>query len=253
MGSNLADKLREGTQHSHTAAENTAFMKCFLKGIVEREPFRKLLANLYFVYSALEEEFHRHRHHPVVGLMYFSELNRKANLEKDLAFYYGDNWKAQIAPLAAGQVYVDRIREIANTEPALLIAHAYTRYMGDLSGGQALKNIVRSALDSPPDQGTSLYEFEQIPTPEAKRAFKEKYRQALDSLPVDERMIQKIVDEANYTFTLNRDVVHELEADIKAAIGEHVFDLITRQDRPGSTEPHPHRVTGESVIAEYSI
>jgi len=48
--STLATCLREGTQHSHTAAENTAFMKCFLKGIVEREPFRKLLANLYLVY-----------------------------------------------------------------------------------------------------------------------------------------------------------------------------------------------------------
>jgi hypothetical protein len=45
MHQNLAEQLREGTKHSHTAAENTAFMKCFLKGTVEQEPFRKLLAN----------------------------------------------------------------------------------------------------------------------------------------------------------------------------------------------------------------
>jgi heme oxygenase len=254
MSSHLDVRLREGTQHSHTAAENTAFMKCFLKGIVEREPFRKLLANLYFVYSALEAEFHRHRHHPVVGLMYFPELNRKANLEADLAFYYGDNWQDQIAPLAAGQVYVDRIRAIANTDPVLLIAHAYTRYMGDLSGGQALKTIVRSALELPPNQGTSLHEFEQLPTPEAKRAFKEQYRQTLNSLPLDEATMQRIVDEANYAFTLNRDLVHDLEDDVKAAIGDHVFDLITQQDRLGSTEPHPHdRDTVGRITAEYSI
>ncbi|HEY9649499.1 MAG TPA: heme oxygenase (biliverdin-producing) [Coleofasciculaceae cyanobacterium] len=252
MSHDLANRLREGTKQSHTAAENTAYMKCFLKGIVEREPFRKLLANLYLVYSALEEELQRNQTHPVVGPIYFAELNRTSNLEKDLAFYYGDNWREQIAPLPAGQVYVDRIHEIANSDPARLIAHAYTRYMGDLSGGQALKNIVRSALKLPPDQGTGLHEFEQIPTVEARREFKEKYRQALNSLPVDEDTIQRIVDEANYAFQLNRDVVHELEDDVKAAIGDHVFDLLTRQDIPGATERPPHGSIQEPVL-EYSI
>jgi heme oxygenase len=252
MSHDLANRLREGTKQSHTAAENTAYMKCFLKGIVEREPFRKLLANLYLVYSALEEELQRHQSHPVVGPMYFAELNRTGNLEKDLVFYYGDNWREQIAALPAGQVYVERIHEIANTDPALLIAHAYTRYMGDLSGGQALKNIVRSALNLPPDRGTGLHEFEQIPTVEAKRAFKEKYRQALNSLPVDEATIQRIVDEANYAFQLNRDVVHELEDDVKAAVGDHVFDLLTRQEIPGATERPPHGSKEESAL-EYSI
>jgi heme oxygenase len=252
MSHDLANRLREGTKQSHTAAENTAYMKCFLKGIVEKEPFRKLLANLYLVYSALETELQRHQTHPVVGPMYFAELNRTSNLERDLAFYYGDNWREQIAPLPAGQVYVDRIHEIANTDPVLLVAHAYTRYMGDLSGGQALKNIVRSALKLPPDQGTGLHEFEQIPTVEAKRAFKEKYRQALNSLPVDEDTIQRIVDEATYAFQLNRDVVHELEDDVKAAIGDHVFDLLTRQEIPGATERPPHGSTQEPVL-EYSI
>lgn len=252
MSHDLANRLREGTKQSHTAAENTAYMKCFLKGIVEREPFRKLLFNLYLVYSALEEELQRHQTHPVIGSMYFAELNRTSNLEKDLAFYYGDNWREQIAPLPAGQVYVNRIHEIANADPALLIAHAYTRYMGDLSGGQALKNIVRSALKLPPDQGTGLHEFEQIPTIEAKRAFKEKYRQALNFLPVDEETIQQIVDEANYAFQLNRDVVHELEEDVKAAIGDHVFDLLTRQEIPGATERPPHG-SKQELAMEYSI
>lgn len=253
MNLDLANCLREGTKQSHTAAENTAYMKCFLKGIVEREPFRKLLANLYLVYSALEEALRRHQAHPVVGPIYFPELNRTSNLEADLAFYYGDNWREQIVPLPAGQVYVNRIQEIANTDPALLVAHAYTRYMGDLSGGQALKNIVRSALNLPPDQGTGLHEFQQIPTVEAKRAFKEKYRQALNSLPVDEATIQRIVDEANYAFELNRDVVHELEDDVKAAIGEHVFDLLTRQNIPGATERPHHGSVAQPVALEYSI
>lgn len=253
MSQDLAERLREGTKHSHTAAENTAYMKCFLKGIVEREPFRKLLANLYLVYSTLEEALRQHLDTPAVGGLYFSELNRTANLEKDLAFYYGDNWREEITPLPAGQVYVDRIREIAETDPALLIAHAYTRYMGDLSGGQALKNIVRSALNLPPDRGTGLHEFEQIPTVEARRAFKEKYRQALNSLPIEDETIQRIVEEANYAFQLNRDVMHDLEDDVKAAIGDHVFDLLTRQDKPGSTENISRGHSSETAVLEHSV
>lgn len=252
MSQDLAQRLREDTKHSHTAAENTAYMKCFLKGIVEREPFRKLLANLYLVYSALETELKRHRDHPAIGPIVFPELDRTANLEKDLAFYYGENWRDQIVPLPAGEVYVKRIQEVSNTDPILLIAHAYTRYMGDLSGGQALKHIVRSALKLPADQGTGLHEFEQLPTPEAKRAFKEKYRDALNSLPLSEAEIQRIVDEANYAFHLNRDVVHELEDEVKAAIGEHVFDLLTRQEIPGATERPPHGSAKEPAL-EYSI
>jgi len=252
MSQDLAQRLREGTQKSHTAAENTAFMKCFLKGIVEQEPFRKLLANLYLVYSTLEAELERHRNHPAIAPIIFPELNRAANLERDLAFYYGDNWREQIAALPAGQVYVDRLHTVAHTDPILLIAHAYTRYMGDLSGGQALKNVIRSALKLPPNQGTALHEFEQLPTVEAKRAFKEKYREALDSLPLNEAEIQRIVDEANYAFHLNRDVMHDLEADVKALIGEHVFELLIRQDIPGATERPPQGSAKHPAI-EYSI
>ena len=239
MSNNLALKLREGTSHSHTLAENTAFTKCFLKGIVEREPFRKLLADFYFLYSTLEEELERHKDDPVISNIYFPELNRKQNLAKDLEYYYGENWAANIFPSVAGQTYVARIREVSQTDPALLVAHSYVRYMGDLSGGQSLKNIARSALELPADQGTQFYEFEQISTAEARREFKGKYRDGLNALPIDETLEQKIVDEANHAFKLNRDVVHELEADVKEAIGDHVFELITRQEIPGATE-HPH-------------
>jgi heme oxygenase len=250
MNPTLSSRLRDGTKQAHTAAENTAFMKCFLKGIVEREPFRKLIANLYLVYSTLEAELQRYADHPIVGPMYFPELNRTANLIKDLEFYYGDNWQEQIAPLEAGAVYVNRIREVANSDPALLVSHAYTRYMGDLSGGQSLKNIVRSAFNLPPDQGTGLHDFEQVPTVEARRAFKEKYRLALDSLPADDDTMQRIVDEANAAFKMNWNVMHELEDDVRLAIGDHTFELVTKQDKPGSTERAPGNTSVELVAAE---
>lgn len=241
----LASLLREGTQQAHTAAENTAFMKCFLKGIVEREPFRKLVANLYFVYHTLEDEIQRHLDNPIIRGIYFPELQRTPNLEADLAFYYGDDWRNQIAPVEAGTIYVNRLREVSETDPILLVAHAYTRYMGDLSGGQSLRKIARSALNLPPDRGTGLHDFAAFPTPASRREFKFRYRDTLNELPVDRQMAERIVREANLAFQLNRNVMHALEADVKAAVGEHVFDLLTRQDKRGSTEQSPELVVTE--------
>lgn len=245
----LSERLRSGTQASHTLAENTAYMKCFVKGIVEREPLKKLWSNLYLVYQALESALAQYKDHAILGKIYFPELNRTANLEADLAYYFGNNWRDQIEVLHAGKIYVDHINDLAEHNPVLLIAHAYTRYMGDLSGGQSLKNIIRSALDLPEEFGTRFYDFAGLQTPGDRRDFKVRYRDALDSLELDETTVQRLVDEANYAFALNRDVMHELEPDVKAAIGDHTFDLLTRQDRPGSTEHHHRHQETAALIA----
>lgn len=162
MSSNLATKLREGTKKSHTMAENVGFIKCFLKGTVEKTSYRKLTANLYFVYAAMEEEMERLRNHPIIAQIYFPELNRKHSLEQDLAFYYGPNWREEVQLSPAGAAYVERIQEIAATAPELLVAHSYTRYLGDLSGGQILKGIAERGMNLSDGQGTAFYHFAAI-------------------------------------------------------------------------------------------
>lgn len=232
MSSNLATKLREGTKKAHTMAENVGFVKCFLKGVVEKTSYRKLVANLYFVYSAMEEEMERHQNHPIVSKIYFPELNRKTSLEQDLHFYYGSNWREQIAPSEAGQAYVARIREISEHQPELLVSHSYTRYLGDLSGGQILKNIAQRAMNLN-GEGTAFYEFQDITD---EKAFKAKYRQALDELPVDDATADRIVEEANAAFGMNMKLFNELEGNLVKAIGQMLFNTLTRRRTRGSTE-----------------
>ncbi|MBD2579199.1 heme oxygenase (biliverdin-producing) [Oscillatoria sp. FACHB-1406] len=233
MSVNLSTMLREGTKKSHTAAENVGFVKCFLKGVVEKNSYRKLVGNLYFVYSAMEEEMERHRNHPVLSGVYFPELNRKQSLEEDLQFYYGPNWRSQVRASEAGEAYVNRIREISNTKPELLIAHLYTRYLGDLSGGQILKKIAQTAMNLADGQGTSFYEFPEIPD---EKAFKQEYRQRLDETPIDQATADEIVDEANAAFGMNMKMFQELEGNLVKAIGTMLFNTLTRRRSRGSTE-----------------
>ncbi|WP_424100265.1 heme oxygenase (biliverdin-producing) [Moorena producens] len=233
MSTNLATKLREGTKTSHTMAENVGFVKCFLKGTVEKTSYRKLVSNLYFVYSAMEEEMERHREHPILSKIYFQELNRKKSLEQDLYYYYGSNWQDKVVPSVAAKEYVQRIKDMSDKEPELLVAHSYTRYLGDLSGGQILKKIAQRGMNLSDGQGTAFYEFKQIPD---EKGFKAKYRQAMDELPIDDATADRIVEEANAAFGMNMKMFQELEGNLIKAIGIMLYNTLTRRRVRGSTE-----------------
>merc|ERR1712117_84404 len=214
-------------------AENVGFVKCFLKGVVEKNSYRNLVKNFYFVYSAMEEEIQRHRENPIISKIYFPELNRKQSLEQDLKFYYGNGWREQVAPSPAGKAYVQRIRDISKLEPELLVAHSYTRYLGDLSGGQILKKIAQRGMNLTDGEGTAFYEFPEILD---DKAFKNNYRQAMNDIPIDQATADRIVDEANATFGMNMKMFNELEGNLIKSIGILLFNTLTRRQTNGSTE-----------------
>lgn len=233
MSVNLATKLREGTKKAHTMAENVGFVKCFLKGVVEKNSYRKFVANLYFVYSAMEEELARHHEHPIISKIDFPQLHRKPSIEQDLSFYYGSNWRDQISLSPAGEAYVKRLREISAANPELLVAHSYTRYLGDLSGGQILKGMAQRGMNLNEGEGIAFYEFEDIAD---EKEFKTNYRQTLNDLPVDEETADRIVEEANKAFGMNMKMYQELEGNLIMAIGQILFNTLTRRRRRGGTE-----------------
>ena len=206
--SDFAKQLKEGTKKSHSAAENTTFVKSFLRGVVSKESYRALVNDLYFVYCALEEEVSNLKDHPVIGNLQLPDLNRRDALEMDLRYYYGPIWRSLIKPSEACERYVNRIREVAKNEPELLVGHHYTRYLGDLSGGQILKGIAEKALALGDGQGLKFYDFEKI---EDTKAYKAGYRGILDGLPITEHQENAIIEEANYAFRLNMYMFDTLE------------------------------------------
>ena len=206
--SDFALQLKTETKKSHTAAENTKFVSSFLRGVVSKDSYSQLVANFYFIYRAMEEEFEKYKDSPILGPVHSDVLNRVSNLERDLRYFYGPIWRHHIKPTEQCQRYLDRIREVADDEPELLIGHHYTRYMGDLSGGQILKNIAEKSLKLRPGEGLHFYEFEGI---EDKKAFKEQYRATLNTIPITQSMANAIITEANWAFRLNMFMFDELE------------------------------------------
>ena len=202
----LAKQLKEGTKQSHSAAENTKFVSSFLRGVVSKKGYRQLVANYYFIYQAMEVEVLRLKDDPVVGPLNIKELYRHRRLAKDCEYFYGKDWAKTIYPTEACQQYVNRIREVAHDQTELLVGHHYTRYLGDLSGGQILRNIAKNSLKLD-DGGLDFYEFDI----EDKKEFKNNYRATLNTLPVTESQVSAIIAEANYAFRLNMFMFEELD------------------------------------------
>ena len=84
---NFAKELKVGTKKSHTAAENTAFVKSFLRGVVSPDNYKCLVSDLYFVYKALEEEVYGLRTHPIVGSLYFSRIREIDSIRKGFTIF----------------------------------------------------------------------------------------------------------------------------------------------------------------------
>jgi len=175
---------------------------------VDIESYRNMQTGLYLIYSAMEEELERHRLHPLVRSVYFSELSRCSALEQDLDFLWGESWREHLGITPARQQYLDRIRWVGENDPGLLVAHSYTRYMGDLSGGQVVERVVRRSLKIQGEEGFRFFHFEGI---HDVKAFKNTYRRRLDGLPMSQAQAEKIIDESNRVFVLNREIFEELE------------------------------------------
>ena len=218
---NFALQLKTETKKSHSAAENTKFVSSFLKGVISKESYKQLCANFYFIYTAMEEEFKKHKDHPVVGEIHNEVLSRTNNLERDLRYFYGPIWRYHIKPTEQCQRYVNRIREVSEDDPELLVGHHYTRYMGDLSGGQILRGIAAKSLNLRDNEGLWFYEFDKI---DDKKAFKNTYRNVLNNLRINQSQANAIITEANFAFRLNMYMFDELQGNgfwafIKLIIG----------------------------------
>jgi heme oxygenase len=209
----LAARLREATQTLHRAAEGSGVMQRLLKGRIDSGAYCLLARNLHALYAALERALDRHAALPDVAPIRFPALFRTSALAEDLRCLHGPHW-ATLPLVPAMRDYTARLDELADVRPALLSAHAYVRYMGDLSGGQLLRDIVRRALARHDGSGTAFYAFGDAVDADAVKA---QFRSALDRLPVDAAGADAIVAEASSAFGRHVLLFAELDGGAAAA------------------------------------
>jgi heme oxygenase (biliverdin-producing, ferredoxin) len=203
----LLEALRERTAELHTRAERSGIIADILHGRASRDGYVLMLRNLLPVYQALEERLVRHAASPAVGPIVRPELARAGAIEADLASLAADASALPVLP--ATDSYVDAITRAADGDGSRLIAHAYARYLGDLSGGQILKKLLARSLDLPPD-ALSFYEFPDIGD---IAAFKAEYRASIDRAGDEVADFEAVVEEGATAFQLNIELSAALQAE----------------------------------------
>jgi len=202
----LSVAMREGSRPEHEEAEGTGFVADLLAGRAHPDRYAAYLLRLRVVYAALERAVRDHRAHPAVAAVHDESLCRVEALDADLDHWCPERDRAVASP--AADRYRERIEE-ARTTPPLLVAHHYTRYLGDLSGGRMLAQALRRTWPGLDRRGLAFYEFDAIPKPVA---YKRAYRDRLDALDLGDATRAGVVEEVRRAFRLNRDLLDEVGA-----------------------------------------
>ena len=159
------------------------------------------------VYAALEHGLARHATSPAVGEIHRRELARLAALEHDVAHLAGAGWR-DLPLTPAALHYAARIETAALGAGELLIAHAYVRYFGDLSGGQVLKRLIAESFRLRPED-LRFYEFDDIDDP---AVFKQGYRQSFDRAMRAVADPEAVLEEAVAAFEFNIRISDEVRS-----------------------------------------
>lgn len=200
--------IRVASHEQHTEAETSTFMSDLLGGRLGVEAYARYTEQLWFVYRALEDAAESLKDDPVAGPFIQPELMRVAEIERDLAHLVGPDWRESVVALPATRAYADRVAECAAQWPGGYVAHHYTRYLGDLSGGQIIRDKAERTWGfERKGDGVRFYVFADISNP---AAFKRTYRELLDAIAADDLEKQRIIDECKRAFDFNGAVFREL-------------------------------------------
>lgn len=235
----LSEQIKKVTKESHVRAESTELMLSFQRGQVTRPQFKLLLCSLYEIYQALEEAMDRNSDHPAVAPIYFpAELARLEAIEKDLEYFYGQDWKEKIVVPAATKRYCNRLRQIGKENPEFLVAHAYTRYLGDLSGGQVLGRIAQKSMGLKGSEGLSFFAFPGVSSP---NRFKQLYRSRMNSVELTEEERNGVLEEAVRAFELNIQVFDDLQK-LLLSVTENKPQTLSTHSKPVKTLQIPSAI-----------
>jgi heme oxygenase (biliverdin-producing, ferredoxin) len=195
--SNLVRRMRRRTSELHIAAERSGVVAALIRGHVSRSRYALFLRNLLPAYQAMELALLHRRGRPNFDGLAQPSLYRAERIVADLVNLEGSDWAAFLPLLASGEQYAARVEWAGPSD--MLIAHCYTRYLGDLYGGRMLTQRIMTRF-GPEFRAVAFLTFPDIGDLDV---FREAYRRDLDRAGGHLSDIEGVVEEAAVAFELN--------------------------------------------------
>jgi len=191
--------MREKTKIIHNRVETRAFLQNLVKGKVSKELYCQYLVDLKHIYEGLEKKLEKNCLHKATGQLCIPTLYRTKSLEEDIKALGIKNLK----PGDKAQEYCKYLENIEQDKSHVLVAHAYTRYLGDLFGGQLLCKKVDKMWKGV----TAFYTFKVT----SCSKFAREIRNILNTLPLSSIQQDEIVKEAYKAFEFADKMLASLE------------------------------------------
>jgi len=224
--------VRQATKEAHQRAMASLGGQLSVNGQLPKNLYAQFLMMLWHMYDAFEIALEQHATHPTLEPTYNPALLRRtATLASDISFLLQvplSEWQCHplhtslITPMPEQlRIYIDRINLIANSpDPSALLAHSYVRYLGDLSGGQYIREVIIEAygLDEATGLGAEFYEFKELggskkANEEGVAKIKEWFREGMNKGGGRNDEIKvAVMNEAKLVFDLNTGLFKVLEA-----------------------------------------
>lgn len=203
------NQIRQSSKLLHSASEHSGFIKRIIDKEATKEGYGEYLYNLGQMYEAIEKGLLENREDAIIKEFVTPELHRSGLIAKDVAFILAEASNA-LKPLASTVAFKQRIEEIKQTEPVLLIAHAYTRFMADLFGGRTFFQLFNEHYQIPAE-GLHYYTFPDI---QDIRGYAMSYAARLGQLQLSPELQVRFINEVNNAYIYNLALSNELEAQL---------------------------------------
>lgn len=221
----VASLLRIGTAEAHERAENSQGAGWLTRGELDKPEYVRFLMMLYHIYDSLERALEQHSSHHALQPTYNPTLlSRSQNIAADISYILQlptSSWQTHpihvelmTAPPDPLSRYTSRLNTLAQSPDSIqtgrLLAHAYVRYLGDLSGGQFIRRKLAKVYGLEDGPGLTFYEFSKLGGGAGlsgmgdMKKIKEWYRDGMNAGVGDNQDLKvAILEEANIAFELN--------------------------------------------------
>ncbi len=204
----LLPRVRVRIAALHAQAERSGVIAAILAGTVSRWGYTLYLRNLLPAYQAMERLLRCHAGDAGIGHLALPPVYRADRIATDLDALAGGDWAASVPLLPAGAAYAERIQAAGRGDGARLVAHAYTRYLADLNGGQVLRTRLIRTFGA----DFSATAFAEFPDIADRSAFIMSFHAALARAAGDVEDADQIIEEAAVAFELNIRLSEEVAA-----------------------------------------
>jgi heme oxygenase len=196
-------KLR--SDGAHREAEEAPFIAELMGGALSAVAYLDYLRALAPIYLRMEELFIAHGGEEPLSYFDHRALDRAQHIAADIAYLEGQSGDVEdLSELSSVDTYLKTLNQ--EISPIRLTAHHYIRYLGDLSGGQAIARLVSRHYQIPAE-ALNFYNFDDIGD---IVFYKKRYRDFLNLISLKSEEREEFLQEVELLYQLNRELFVDL-------------------------------------------